>query len=162
MTRTTEIERAICTVLAGTSPFPGASEAILAPTRIGFSLDVVDRALESGQLSLAELDRLVLPRKTLAHRRILGSLTPDQSDRFGRLLRTIHEAEDTFGDRAKAHAWLRRPTPLLDGESPLDRLDTDIGTRYKVRGHSWPHLPWPGRLMDVWRLCRRPLRGPDR
>jgi uncharacterized protein (DUF2384 family) len=24
---------------------------------------------------------------------------------------------------------LRRPSTLLDGEAPLDRLDTDIGTR---------------------------------
>jgi putative toxin-antitoxin system antitoxin component (TIGR02293 family) len=101
---------------------------IMVRTRQGFSLEPVDRAL-SGKLSLAELDRLVIPRKTLAHRRILGSLTPDQSDRLGRLLRTIGKAEATFGDDAKAHAWLRRPTSLLDGEAPLDRLDTDIGTR---------------------------------
>jgi putative toxin-antitoxin system antitoxin component (TIGR02293 family) len=78
---------------------------------------------------VAELDRLVLPRKTLAHRRILGSLTPDQSDRLSRVLRIVNEAEETFGDPAKAHAWLRRATPLLDGETPLDRLDTDFGTR---------------------------------
>lgn len=59
----------------------------------------------------------------------MGSLTPDQSDRFLRLIRIIEETEATFGDRAKAYTWLRRPTPLLDGEAPLDRLDTDIGTR---------------------------------
>ena len=92
-------------------------------------LTVVDRALDEGRISLAELDRLALSRKTLAHRRVLGSLTPDQSDRFSRLLRIIEETEATFGDRDKAHIWLRRPTPLLDGEAPLDRLDTDIGTR---------------------------------
>ena len=74
-------------------------------------------------------DRRALSRKTLAHRRILGSLTPDQSDRLSRLLRTIEDAEATFGDRAKAHTWLRRPSAFLDGEAPLDRLDTDIGTR---------------------------------
>jgi putative toxin-antitoxin system antitoxin component (TIGR02293 family) len=56
-------------------------------------------------------------------------LTPDQSDRLSRLLRIIEETEATFGDRAKAHTWLRRPSTLLDGEAPLDRLDTDIGTR---------------------------------
>jgi putative toxin-antitoxin system antitoxin component (TIGR02293 family) len=99
------------------------------PLRQGFSLDVVDRALAAGKISLVELDRLVLPRKTLAHRRILGSLTPDQSDRLSRVLRLIDEAETTFGDPAKAHAWLRRSTPLLDGETPLHRLDTDVGTR---------------------------------
>ncbi|MEA2732177.1 MAG: hypothetical protein QOD93_419 [Acetobacteraceae bacterium] len=97
--------------------------------REGLPLEVVDQALADGRISLAELDRLALSRKTLAHRRGLGSLTPDQSDRFSRLLRMIEETEATFGDAAKAHTWLRRPTALLDGEAPLDRLDTDIGTR---------------------------------
>jgi putative toxin-antitoxin system antitoxin component (TIGR02293 family) len=97
--------------------------------RDGLPLSVVDQALADGRISAAELDRLALSRKTLAHRRGLGSLTPDQSDRFSRLLRMIEETEATFGDAAKAHTWLRRPTTLLDGEAPLDRLDTDIGTR---------------------------------
>jgi putative toxin-antitoxin system antitoxin component (TIGR02293 family) len=127
LTRT--IRWAKCMDMRGISPPRGVSETILHSLRQGFSLDVVDRALADGKLSLAELDRLVLPRKTLAHRRILGSLTPDQSDRLSRVLRQMDEAEATFGDKAKAHAWLRRPTSLLDGETPLDRLDTDFGTR---------------------------------
>jgi putative toxin-antitoxin system antitoxin component (TIGR02293 family) len=115
--------------MSGISPPRGVSEAVLYPVRQGFSLEVVDRALDAGKISLAELDRLVIPRKTLAHRRTLGSLTPDQSDRLSRVLRIIDEAEVTFGDTAKARIWLRRSTPILDGESPLDRLDTDFGTR---------------------------------
>src|SRR5258708_32020409 len=115
--------------MRGISPPRGVAEGVLLPIRQGFSLDVVDDALSDGKVSLAELDRLVLPRKTLAHRRILGSLTADQSDRLSRLLRMIADAEATFGDRTKAHTWLRRPTPLLDGETPLDRLDTDFGCR---------------------------------
>ena len=110
-------------------PGRGVAEAVLLPIRQGFPVDVVDRALAGGKVTLAELDRLVLPRKTLSHRRILGSLTSDQSDRLSRVLRIINEAETTFGDPAKAHTWLRRETPLLDGETPLDRLDTDFGTR---------------------------------
>jgi putative toxin-antitoxin system antitoxin component (TIGR02293 family) len=113
----------------GISPPRGVSEGVLLRLRQGFSLEVVDRALDEGKLSPAELDRLVLPRKTLSHRRILGSLTPDQSDRLSRVLRMIAETEATFGDPAKAHAWLRRPNQLLDGEAPLARLDTDFGTR---------------------------------
>jgi putative toxin-antitoxin system antitoxin component (TIGR02293 family) len=113
----------------GTSSRQGVSEGVLLPLRRGFPLGVVDRALADGKLSLAELDRLVIPRKTLSHRRILGSLTPEQSDRLSRVLRIITEAEATFGDPAKARVWLRRPSQLLDGEAPLDRLDTDFGTR---------------------------------
>ncbi|HEY1411198.1 MAG TPA: antitoxin Xre/MbcA/ParS toxin-binding domain-containing protein [Rhodopila sp.] len=111
------------------SGFAEAPVAWLPYVREGLPLSVVDQAVADGRISAAELDRLALSRKTLAHRRTLGSLTPDQSDRLSRLLRMIEGAETTFGDRAKAHAWLRRPTALLDGETPLDRLDTDIGTR---------------------------------
>jgi putative toxin-antitoxin system antitoxin component (TIGR02293 family) len=105
------------------------SQAQLPLIRGGFSVSVVDRVLADGRLSAAELDRLALPRKTLAHRRTLGLLTPEQSDRLSRLLRIIDDAEAVFGDRVKAHTWLRRPSAVLDNEAPLDRLDTDIGTR---------------------------------
>lgn len=109
--------------------FAEAPVAWLPLVREGLPLSVIDQAIADGRITAVELDRLALSRKTLAHRRILGSLTPDQSDRLSRLLRTIEDAEATFGDRAKAHKWLRRPSAFLDGEAPLDRLDTDIGTR---------------------------------
>jgi putative toxin-antitoxin system antitoxin component (TIGR02293 family) len=109
--------------------FAEAPATWLPYVREGLPLSVVDQALAEGRISAAELDRLAVPRRTLAHRRSLGSLTPDQSDRLSRLLRIIEEAEATFGDRGKAHTWLRRATALLDGEAPLERLDTDIGTR---------------------------------
>ena len=80
-------------------------------------------------LLAAELDRLALPRKTLAHRRTIGQLTAEQSDRLVRILRVIETAEVTFGDPAKAHIWLRRPTTALGDHAPLDLLDTDIGAR---------------------------------
>ena len=101
----------------------------LIPPREGMSTDDVDRILDSGRLSPSELDRLAVPRKTLAHRRILGCLTLEQSDRVRRLVRMIMEADYTFGNDAKAHIWLRRPNKLLGGEAPLDRLDTDAGTK---------------------------------
>jgi putative toxin-antitoxin system antitoxin component (TIGR02293 family) len=106
-----------------------APAAWLPYVREGLPLSILDEALADGRITARELARLALSRKTLAQRRTLGSLTPDQSDHLLRLLRIIEETEITFGDRAKAHTWLRRLTPLLDGEAPLDRLDTDIGTR---------------------------------
>lgn len=97
--------------------------------REGLSIDVVDDVLTGGQLTAAELDRLALPRKTLAHRRTLGRLTAEQSDRLVRILRVIEQAEQAFGDAGKARIWLRRPSTALAGHAPLDLLDTDIGTR---------------------------------
>ena len=103
--------------------------ALVQSVRDGLPLDLVDEVLTSGQLSAAELDRLAVPRKTLAHRRTLGRLSPEQSDRLLRVLRVVVEAERTFADPAKARLWLRRPTTALAGGVPLDLLDTDIGVR---------------------------------
>ena len=97
--------------------------------RRGLPVGAVQFILDSGRMTLAELDRLVLPRKTLANRRKTGTLTPEQSDRLVRLARVLAAAEETFGRQEKAAAWLRRPTTALAGERPLDLLDTDEGAR---------------------------------
>ena len=97
--------------------------------RRGLPVGAVQFVLDSGFLTPAELDRVVLPRKTLANRRRLGTLTPEQSDRLVRVARVIAAAEVTFGSREKAGTWLRRPTIALADESPLDLLDTDEGAR---------------------------------
>jgi putative toxin-antitoxin system antitoxin component (TIGR02293 family) len=97
--------------------------------RRGLPIAAVQFVLDSGYLSLAELDRIVLPRKTLANRQKLGALTPEQSDRLMRVAHVLAAAEETFGSREKAAAWLRRPTTALADESPLGLLDTDEGVR---------------------------------
>jgi hypothetical protein len=55
--------------------------AAIEAARRGVPVSAVDALIETGRLTLAEIDRIVLPRKTLSHRRALGALTPDQSDR---------------------------------------------------------------------------------
>jgi putative toxin-antitoxin system antitoxin component (TIGR02293 family) len=97
--------------------------------RRGLPVSAVQFVLDSGRLTPAELDQVVLPRKTLANRRRLGTLTPEQSDRLVRVARLLATAEETFGNQVKAGAWLRRPTTVFGGERPLDLLDTDEGAR---------------------------------
>jgi putative toxin-antitoxin system antitoxin component (TIGR02293 family) len=97
--------------------------------RRGMPAGAVRFVIDSGRLTLAEVDRIVLPRKTLADRTRRGTLTPEQSDRLLRVARVIAIAEDTFADKAKAATWLRRPTRALNGEKPLDLLDTTEGAR---------------------------------
>ena len=97
--------------------------------RRGLPVGAVQFVLDSRRLTIAELDQIVLPRKTLANRRRIGNLTPEQSDRLIRVARVLAAAEKTFGNQEKAGAWLRRPTRDLGGECPLHLLDTDEGAR---------------------------------
>ena len=107
----------------------GSSMDMMRLVRRGLPIGAVQFVLDSGRLTLAELDQVVLPRKTLANRRKLGSLTPEQSDRLVRVARVMAVAEETYGSQEKAGVWLRRPTTVLAGERPLHLLDTDEGAR---------------------------------
>ncbi|RXT17499.1 MULTISPECIES: antitoxin Xre/MbcA/ParS toxin-binding domain-containing protein [unclassified Bosea (in: a-proteobacteria)] len=104
-----------------------SSRDLIAAVRRGFPVRTIEHVIESGRMTLAEIDELVLPRKTLSHRRKIGTLTTEQSDRLMRAARVIAEAEVTFGSQDKAGRWLRRPTSALDGEKPLALLDTGEG-----------------------------------
>src|SRR3989454_7490963 len=108
-----------------------AAEAQLAfveAVRRGLPLELVDRLVGAGYLTLAEISQLVLPARTLAHRRLHDQLlSPEESDRFARVLRLVALAEETFGDRDKARLWLRRPNPALEGRVPPSLPDTDGG-----------------------------------
>src|ERR1700733_13217269 len=119
-------------IVGGAAVFGGnvaAGVELVRLVRRGLPVSAVQFVLDSGSLTPAELDRIVLPRKTLANRRKLGTLTPEQSDRLVRVARLIAAAEETFGTREKAGTWLRRPTTTLAGECPLELLDTDEGAR---------------------------------
>jgi len=107
----------------------GPGMDIVKIVRRGLPVSAVQFVLDSGRLTLAEIDQIVLPRKTLANRRRLGNLTPEQSDRLVRVARVLAAAEETFGNQERAGVWLRRPTRALGGEYPLHLLDTDEGAR---------------------------------
>jgi putative toxin-antitoxin system antitoxin component (TIGR02293 family) len=51
------------------------------------------------------------------------------SDRIVRLMTTIVEAEEIFGDRSKAIAWLKTPSLALNGLQPLDLMTSDPGAQ---------------------------------
>lgn len=86
--------------------------------------------VELGVLTRDEITRLVVPRRTLAHRKRRGEhLSPDESDRLARVLQLHDIALRTFDDAEKASAWLRTPNRALSGEIPLELVVTSTGAR---------------------------------
>ncbi|HYJ79956.1 MAG TPA: antitoxin Xre/MbcA/ParS toxin-binding domain-containing protein [Longimicrobiaceae bacterium] len=96
----------------------------------GLPVSTVDTMIDELGFTVTEVEQLVLPRRTLAHRRARKQpLTRDESVRLARVARVALIALDTFGNSAKAYAWLRRPNRALQGGVPIDILDTDDGAR---------------------------------
>ncbi len=78
--------------------------------------------------SIEEIYALVAPRRTLERRMEQGSpLSPVESDRVVRLERISTHAIRVFGNRDKAHRWLRKPCRALNGAVPLDLLASETG-----------------------------------
>ena len=73
---------------------------------------------------------LHMPIRTMARRRKLRKLSPDESDRLYRVARVAAQAVEVFGDEARATTWLQRPNRAMNGERPIRMLDTDVGARY--------------------------------
>ena len=92
------------------------------------SPSVVKRLIALG-LERSEIDRAIIPLRTLQHRRSRREkLTVDESDRVLRLIRILSSAELVYGSRERALTWLRTPHARLDGRTPLSLLSTDTGS----------------------------------
>jgi putative toxin-antitoxin system antitoxin component (TIGR02293 family) len=89
----------------------------------------LDQMIKRHLLSLEEMTHLVISQRTLARRRKEKHLSPEESDRLARLARIMAHAEEVFGDKEKAHTWLRRPNRAMEGRLPLDLLETETGGR---------------------------------
>ena len=98
--------------------------------RAGLPVKAVETVVKNGALRATELHALVIPRRTLAHRKRLGRrLSSEQSDRLTRVVRVVASAEEAIGDGAKSRRWLRKPNRALQGRRPLDLLASDVGAR---------------------------------
>lgn len=94
----------------------------------GFPTTAVDTLLKHKTLTRQELYKFIPPR-TWARRVKEHRLSPEESDRLAMVERIVNFAEDVFGDRTKAHAWLRRPNRSLENQTPMDLLYGETGTR---------------------------------
>lgn len=86
---------------------------------------VAERAIEPGA-SVNEFVYSVVPPATFKRR---TRLSADESERTERLARIVALAETVWDHEREARAFLNRPHPLLDGETPLNVARTEIGAR---------------------------------
>ncbi len=110
-------------------PVPKTDQQMLEMVERQLSTSAINRLVALG-ITRTEIDTLVIPLRTLQHRRSRREkLTVEESDRVLRLARLLSQAESLYGSRDRALAWLRRPHPRLGGRTPLEMLKTDTGSR---------------------------------
>jgi len=77
-----------------------------------------------------EIYSLVVPRRTLTHRRARReALSREESDRAVRLARIAALAEHVFGDGERSWRWLRASKRQFHSRSPLQLVATEAGAR---------------------------------
>ena len=84
-------------------------------------------AVYSGFL-MKELLEVVIPLRTLKHRRQRNEpLSPEESDRLARVVRTLGLAIRVYGNAEDARDWLQTPKHRFDERTPLQLLRTETG-----------------------------------
>jgi putative toxin-antitoxin system antitoxin component (TIGR02293 family) len=88
------------------------------------------KSLVRGGLSDAEAYRLIVPRRTLAHRVAKHQpLSKDESDKAVRVARITAMGELVFGESERAWRWMRKPKRRFGGQTPIEMLATEAGAR---------------------------------
>ncbi len=110
-------------------PVPKTDQQMLEIVERQLPASAIARLIALG-LTRAEVDVLVIPLRTLQHRRSRREkLTVEESDRLLRVARLLSRAESVYESRERALAWLRRAHPRLGNRAPLEMAKTDTGAR---------------------------------
>lgn len=98
--------------------------------REGLPFTSLEAVMEHFGLKREEVSwALDLPLRTLARRKQEKRLSPGESDRLFRVVRIAVQAAEILGGREQASRWLHAPNRALGGQTPLELLDTDLGSR---------------------------------
>ena len=97
----------------------------------GFSYHALATFESATGLELSTLAGLIgIPSRTLARRKAVGKLSPEESERLLRISRLFEKAVDLFeGDTSAAVNWMSTPEVVLDSETPLEYSRTEVGAR---------------------------------
>jgi putative toxin-antitoxin system antitoxin component (TIGR02293 family) len=94
----------------------------------GLPIKLMMSFLDSCGLELKDIYDIIIPARTLTHRRARQeNLSPAESDKLARLMRIYDHTLRVFGTQEKALNFLRLPKRRLEGRSPLQMLQTEVG-----------------------------------
>ena len=95
----------------------------------GLPLTAISSLMDHG-IYEKEIYSLVIPRRTLQHRRARKEkLSVEESDRAARIARLTTLAERVFADGEAGMRWLRAPKRRFTGRTPMEMLATEAGSR---------------------------------
>lgn len=111
------------------APGTAAVLALIEQARLGLHTSQLRATGARLELPLRELAPLLATTERTLARRLdqPGELNKTESERLLLLQRLADHGTDVFEDQGKFNRWLRRPLPLLGGQSPLELLDTASG-----------------------------------
>jgi|SRR5947209_1705610 len=92
-------------------------------------LSAISALIKHG-LQEKEIYSLIVPRRTLEHRRARKErLSREESDRAVRVARLTAFAEKVFGDTEAGWEWLRVPKKHFGQRAPIEMMTTEAGGR---------------------------------
>ncbi|MFV2069568.1 MAG: antitoxin Xre/MbcA/ParS toxin-binding domain-containing protein [Pirellulales bacterium] len=97
--------------------------------RVGLPSEVIKSVVKSSAVSEEVICKSLRIAKRTVARRKAGSarLKAFESELIYRFSRVVVTAKEILGDKDKARKWLLTENTALNGERPIDLLDTGIG-----------------------------------
>jgi putative toxin-antitoxin system antitoxin component (TIGR02293 family) len=112
------------------APFLTTLRLDLAHIESGVPTDTIASFAESSGLALKDIYDIVIPARTLKHRRARREpLSRDESDKLARLVRIFDHAVKVFDNPARARLWLEEPKRRFHNRTPLEMIRTETGGR---------------------------------
>ncbi|MGE5205431.1 MAG: antitoxin Xre-like helix-turn-helix domain-containing protein [Chlamydiota bacterium] len=107
----------------------GSEQEVVRLVERGLPIRVLKRLQQRG-LSRSEIASVIIPPRTLKHRRSRHEpLSREESERAVRAARILARAQLVMGDEAAALAWLRAARHRFQGRTPMEMLATETGGR---------------------------------
>jgi putative toxin-antitoxin system antitoxin component (TIGR02293 family) len=116
--------------VARTKPFTTTLRLNLQAVESGVPVATMSDFVSASGVPLKDLYDIVIPARTLKHRRARHEpLSRDESDKLARLVRIFDHAVRVFDGIDRARLWLNKPKRRFEGRTPIEMLRTETGGR---------------------------------